>query len=189
MGRSPIPAAEKEARIRRIATFVATGWSDAEIAIECGIAATTVALHRRSPLCQAEIRRISTAISAQSIENVAEALTRDAGDNFRFLQDTRNGEQKKVGYLKEEDQFFNHRLRAATILFDRQVPRKSDVSIDHRLSILLERPDVERMERRAAELGHQPIVVEAEVVEDAMDRVLTLGELLAKKQAEEAHPE
>lgn len=117
------PVREKQL-MRRAALMIAEGTrTDKEIARDLNIATGTLSTWKRSPLFLEVVNTYSDQIAEKGVNSIVNDLMNDAPTNLNFLKEVRDGKS-----FDGRDQT-NARLKAAKILFDKQVPNAgNDVS-------------------------------------------------------------
>lgn len=161
-----------------MATLLAAGLSREEVAKQCGVRPETVSVVQRSPLMKAIVAKLQAELAAQTIGRVADRLTNDADKNLSFIQSVRD-RSVEGGFVKDE---MPYRMKAAEMLFDRQVPRRTEATLDATHRILIEKDDADLLDDVTIEIGEED-VARVEVREESVG-LETLDQVKARLAAD-----
>lgn len=104
---------------RKAALLVAEGvLTDKEIASKLGIQPGTLKTWKTSPLFIEMVRNFADRIVDEGVGSIVDKIMADAPANLSFLKDVRDG------VVVDNPKSLSVRLRAAELLFDRQVSKK-----------------------------------------------------------------
>jgi len=131
---------------RSLVPLVAAGLSSAVIAAEAGCAASVVDRVKRAPAFRALVHAYASASRRQFLDAVDTVLTRDALATLRFLQQVRDGKLRG-----QSADALRVRLQAASILFDRQVPKRTEVTEDKTIRLVIGREKRDELQALMAE--------------------------------------
>lgn len=143
---------------RMMALMVAAGMSNQEIAKQLGFTPGRVSVIKSSPLLQTLVEQHRREILTFGIKNAVDKLIGDAPFNVDFIRSVRDGE-----FTDPEEA--RVRLSAAGMLFDRQIPRKSESEVKNTHTITVEHTQKLLATKVCEEIG-DPIEVESTVIDD-----------------------
>lgn len=169
----PLPKASDAKRSRLIATLVAAGWPDVDVAEQTQTSLRDLTVIKSSPLFQAVVSRLCQDLHERTaIDHVQaiEALVPRAIEVHKQAMDTADE--------------WSDKLRAAGDVLDRTIPRKTDKSTGVEVHIHLEREEREAIETACVEDG-TTIAVRAEPPRPAVTQLRTLEEAIEELAQEE----
>jgi AcrR family transcriptional regulator len=139
-----------------MAILLATGrFTDADVAARCGVSRQTVHTWCSSPLFQALIESYKQKFADQAIDRVLDAVLADADANWKWLQGLRGNA------YDTDPKVLRLQLRAAEVLFDRQLPKRAERPVGDPARVLGEAV-LRRLEKAAAD-DDGPIPVDGPV--------------------------
>jgi hypothetical protein len=142
-----------------MAFMVAAGMKNSEIAKQLHCNAARISVIKSSPLFKTLVAQHQREMTTYGVKNAMDKLLGDAPYNVDFIRSVRDGE-----FADPEDA--RVRLSAAGMLFDRQIPRKSEDGVKNSLTITVEHAQKQLAQRVCDEIG-DPIDVESTHVEDS----------------------
>lgn len=142
---------------RKVAILVARNKSTPEIAAELSISEDRVKTLKKSPLFMEMVSLIEEKIIETGVGEVVRELLEDASTNFRWIKGVRDG--TVVDNAKD----LTVRLKAAGMLWDRQIPNQKDNNAEERtVSLVISAGLMQQMARGMRNDGQ---VIEAEFEE------------------------
>jgi hypothetical protein len=138
------PHTRERARLLMAILFASGAYTDDEIAQRCGTGVAVVRTLRQSPLFMALVNSCRERFREKAIDYVLDDIMADAPDNVAWLKKMRGSEP--VVY---DPKLARLQLRAAEVLFSRQVPKPIEQK-DVRVGVVLSTQAVERLARIAA---------------------------------------
>ena len=138
----------------KVAALLASGWDVEAVAIETGFAPATIRAIKNSPLMRVEIDRIKERILEKHATTVAEIMARDTPKNVKFLTDVRDGTYDDV-----DAPVLGQRVKAATVLADRQLPKKTEQTTETHHTFTIEREVGALLESTEREMGVETLAL------------------------------
>lgn len=102
-----------------------------DIAARCEISESRLRVLKNSPLFQQLVSEIDDRIVETGVQQVIENLMSDAPRNLAFIQRVRDGDEG------DDANMLNTRLRAADLLWSRQVPKTDGNNADDGLKVVV----------------------------------------------------
>lgn len=147
------PPKELTPRHEVAAMLLATGmYKDVEIARRVGFEDSRyLSTLKRSPEFVALVDKFKTQLHERGIDEALRMLMDDVKPNLQFIQAVRDGT------IDDHPSVTANRLRASQILFDRQMPKRTQVETTTSGHVVLEHAIVRRLADTAAEIDVTPV--------------------------------
>lgn len=144
-----------------LAMLLATGrFTTKQISELTGFSPVHIRTVRKSPLFKELIKKYQETIFHSIVDQALADVLADAPDNVQWLKDVRDGE------VDDEPQSLSVRVRAASALFERQIPRRPSDERETGVKIVINADLKDRFDSADKELEEfGAIEVEAEEVE------------------------
>lgn len=107
-------------RHRLLATLLANGISPVDAAPQVGCSLRTIRRIQADPVFKEFLAQVQARIVEKTADDAVSLVMEDAKANVKFLRDTRDGK------VVDDPRMLRERLKASSILFDRQMPRKME---------------------------------------------------------------
>lgn len=188
------PPTKLRANHKFAALLIAMGWKQRRAAKKIGMSENRLSIICQSPLFQTIVTQYQREFIAKGMQSTIDKVLADGPANVDFIRDVRNGVQTDVREIDDPNDRLRHKLHAANILIDRQLPKKQDGDSAPKVTVVVDARQRAAMEDACFEAG-QPIDVTPagqkrlappvaaliprnldDVIEEYMERELAQGE-------------
>lgn len=157
-GGIPHPPERLNNRHKYAALLIAMGMKKSFVAKKLGMHPNRLSIIQRSPLFRTLVEQYQRDFIARGMQTTIDKVMADGPANVDFIRGIRDGTQPDIRNVEEANDVVRHKLSAAGMLLDRQLPRRQESDTGTKVQIVVEARHRAAAEDACSEVG-EPIDV------------------------------